>query len=237
MEPSGHALQKRTIRKGPRRNRKKDEGAANRDCELPLPNALCKAYIVSVYHGDDAAYLRCQALQLLSRLQLQALKKLWSLPDAFEVSCQFELFGRLNLLSQLIVRDLWAYQLAFSTLPERPISLDNSAIGGSMHQVNQAPNDDDMDKDGDGESSEDSKSEASSKFDEEDLLARLSEDSMSTGSETPHTDVDEAQDAKWKRRKPLKVIDTLVTIIVGLWILRTPFMNVELERSSGCFAR
>lgn len=39
----------------------------------------------SDYHGDDAEYLRLQALQLLLRYQFQALRKLWDLPDVFEV--------------------------------------------------------------------------------------------------------------------------------------------------------
>ena len=38
------------------------------------------------YRGNDAEYLKLEAMQLLLRAQVQALQKIWSLPDAFEVS-------------------------------------------------------------------------------------------------------------------------------------------------------
>jgi RNA polymerase I-specific transcription initiation factor RRN7 len=38
------------------------------------------------YEGDDAEYLRLQALQLLLRMQVLAIRKLWNLPEVYEVS-------------------------------------------------------------------------------------------------------------------------------------------------------
>jgi hypothetical protein len=38
------------------------------------------------YHGAEAEYLKLQAFQLMLRLQVQELRALWGLPDAFEVS-------------------------------------------------------------------------------------------------------------------------------------------------------
>ena len=42
--------------------------------------------LILVYHGNDAEWVKSQAMQLLLRLQVQALSKLWNLPPAFEVS-------------------------------------------------------------------------------------------------------------------------------------------------------
>ena len=49
------------------------------------PLTDCEAYPCSDFHGQDAEYLKLQAFQHLLRLQVQALSKLWSLPDVFEV--------------------------------------------------------------------------------------------------------------------------------------------------------
>jgi hypothetical protein len=49
------------------------------------PARECEAYSWADFHGQDAEYLKLQAFQHLLRLQVQALSKLWSLPDVFEV--------------------------------------------------------------------------------------------------------------------------------------------------------
>lgn len=41
--------------------------------------------MVTVFHGPQAEILKLQAFQLLLRHQVHALRKLWNLPDAFEV--------------------------------------------------------------------------------------------------------------------------------------------------------
>lgn len=38
------------------------------------------------YHGADAEYLKVQAMQLLLRCQVLAIRQLWSLPETFEVN-------------------------------------------------------------------------------------------------------------------------------------------------------
>lgn len=40
---------------------------------------------MAVYQGNDAEWLKLQALQHLLRLQVQALSKLWNLPEMYEV--------------------------------------------------------------------------------------------------------------------------------------------------------
>lgn len=64
------------------------------------------------------------------------------------------------------------------------------------------------------------------------LLAELSDLSDQSDQE----DREDARGAqsesgpRWKRRRRLRVSDTLVTLILGCWILRVPVMNVDLER-------
>ena len=45
------------------------------------------------YEGDDAEYLRLQALQLLLRMQVLAIRKLWDLPEVYEVSIRPALYS------------------------------------------------------------------------------------------------------------------------------------------------
>lgn len=45
------------------------------------------------YEGEDAEYLRLQALQLLLRTQVQAIRKLWDLPEVYEVSAASKFLG------------------------------------------------------------------------------------------------------------------------------------------------
>lgn len=49
------------------------------------PVRECEAHSCADFHGQDAEYLKLQAFQHLLRLQVQALSRLWSLPDVFEV--------------------------------------------------------------------------------------------------------------------------------------------------------
>jgi hypothetical protein len=39
-----------------------------------------------VYHGEEAEWLKLQSLQLMLRLQVQRVRELWNLTEAFEVS-------------------------------------------------------------------------------------------------------------------------------------------------------
>ena len=61
-----------------------------------------------------------------------------------------------------------------------------------------------------------------------DLLAELSD--LSDDSEMNEVDTRETGSGpKWKRRRRLRVSDTLVTLILGLWTLRVPIMGVDIE--------
>lgn len=85
--PSQHHQQRRKVvntkkkRDGPRHG-------PNKDCRCSsVLWAIdhCVWSDTSDYFGDDAEYLRLQALQVLLRTQVRAVKKLWDLPDVFEV--------------------------------------------------------------------------------------------------------------------------------------------------------
>lgn len=80
-----HALRKRALKSG--RKPKEKASKANPLCAyqrarymlLPCSN------ILPVYHGDRARFHYFQCQQLILRMQVQALIKLWHLPAEFEV--------------------------------------------------------------------------------------------------------------------------------------------------------
>ncbi|ORY24983.1 hypothetical protein BCR39DRAFT_545473 [Naematelia encephala] len=206
VESTNFALQKRSLKRAPRRNKRREAGNLNKD----------------YYHGTDAEYLKVQAMQLLLRYQVQALRQLWSLPDAFEI----------------IVRDLWAYQLAITPLPPVP-SPATSRSTTPLFNAHARPVDDTEktdEKDGD-DKSDASASSQSSKGDEVDIdpeiLAEISEgsseDDLQQVDRGDQRTSEHIKDAKWRRRRRLRISDTIVTLVLALWVLRIPVMNVDIE--------
>ncbi|KAK4685738.1 hypothetical protein P7C73_g4406, partial [Tremellales sp. Uapishka_1] len=202
-EPTGHALQKRRLRRAPRRNKRKEEGRNNKD----------------YYHGDEAEWLRIQAIQQLLRLQVQALSALWSLPDVYEI----------------IVRDLWAYQLSLHTLPSLP---DSSTELLDPPPLKDMKEDDPMESDKSDSDSDSSESETSKEGDEE-ILEGLSDDSSGKSDVEAGIDVgrnhSDGKNVAFKRGR-LRIGDTLAVLVVGLWVLRYPIMNGH-QRQSGSISR
>ena len=84
MENVGHTLQKRTFRKGERRNKRREEGRANAACRPIFYHGV--EVLMIVYHGEEGEWLKLQALQLMLRLQVQKMREIWQLPEVFEVS-------------------------------------------------------------------------------------------------------------------------------------------------------
>ncbi|WWD16029.1 hypothetical protein CI109_100454 [Kwoniella shandongensis] len=208
-----HALTKRRLVRGPRHNKRKEEGRANPE----------------FYHHEEAEYLRLQGLQILLRLQVQALSKLWSLPEAFE----------------MIVRDLWAYQLAISSLPLLPDSSEppetpsprlpsSTKLKGNQSDVEMDHKSDERESDSndslnnDEKDSEDDDGGTDSELDAE-VLERLTDSEKEEQELKEMSPNGQRRHAKWKRRRRLRVSDTIVTLVVGLWILRIPAMYVDLE--------
>jgi RNA polymerase I-specific transcription initiation factor RRN7 len=112
--------------------------------------------------------------------------------------------------------------------PGHPIALDepsHSRVDGT-----EVPEEEKHDDDK-GESSSDSEEGDQTEKEEgvdPDLLAELSD--LSDDSEMNEVDTRETGSGpKWKRRRRLRVSDTLVTLILGLWTLRVPIMGVVIE--------
>ncbi|KAL1412621.1 hypothetical protein Q8F55_000368 [Vanrija albida] len=204
-EMTGHALQKRRMKTGPRINKRKMEG--KRD----------KNYV----HGVEAESLRIQGLQLLLRHQVAALRRLWALPEAFE----------------LVVRDLWTYQLLISPLPSfrpppsRPASpapvaeSGPSRLSGELRRhLSDSESESDLDsatskheKDGSSDTGSSKGDDESDKSDDEDEPLR-------------EIDIDGQPPAQiYRRRRKLRVSDTLVCLLIALWILRIPFTHAGIE--------
>jgi hypothetical protein len=88
------------MKKAPRRNRRRELGTSNLECKLSAVDpdwaggdgcGCGDADTEADYHGEEAEWLKMEAIQLALRYQVQALRKLWSLPDVYEVSrsCSF----------------------------------------------------------------------------------------------------------------------------------------------------
>ncbi|WVO12723.1 hypothetical protein L204_100331 [Cryptococcus depauperatus] len=214
------ALQRRRTTKGPRINKRKEEGRKNKE----------------YFHGSEAEYLKLQAFQLLLRHQVHALMKLWSLPEVFE----------------MIVRDLWIYQLSVSTLPElfnppdsdqggkesilysHPASIQRAAPLYASNQNSKADNErpeyqNDSDDSCQSDCSRDESGDGSDQGIDPYLLAQLSS-SESKGSDHCGTTDESDEDSRWKKKRLLRASDIVTTLIIGLWILRVPVMGVDIER-------
>lgn len=208
-EPTAHALQKRRILKGRERiNKRKVYGVANK----------------TVYRGRAAEWLRVQGLQLLLRHQVAALRTLWAIPETLEA----------------IARDLWTYQLLISRVGPQPSSRSPSPLPLRRQKSSRRSLADDATtptpSDGsDTERREHSESDSDEESDEEldaDLLALDDErDPMSDGEEEEaETDPDVRPPREpWKRTRPLRVSDVLVTLVLALYILRVPFTFARIE--------
>ncbi|KAI0335444.1 hypothetical protein GY45DRAFT_1292672 [Cubamyces sp. BRFM 1775] len=224
-----HAVRKRTLKSG----RKKKERQSKADPKL--------------YHGERARFHYFQCLQLIYRMQVSALTRLWQLPPEFEMIC----------------RDVWALNLALLPSPPSPEPLlheqDTAAISPSASKGKQAarksprPAEDD---DGDGTATDrgdtdkdEDKDEAgsprssSSESDSDDS----SEDSeldelMRENSETSSSDEDEqggtpkprpAARARKKRRTfglYEAPASTLSCLVLACWTLRLPIMYMDFVK-------
>ncbi len=120
----------------------------------------------------------------------------------------------------MIVRDLWAYQLAMCTLPPRPSSSgeDTSDAGNDINDEKETAKEE-------GSASDKSGSDNEPEIDP-DLLNEI--EGLSDEDQENGTNQEGVNSAKKKR--PLHISDTLVCLTVGLWTIRYPILNVDLER-------
>lgn len=184
---------------------------------------------------------------MLLRHQVHALRKLWDLPDAFE----------------MIVKDLWTYQILISTLPELPLPqipekqepmrapapppipynlpefkyvFEEDAEQDSDDEVIQHP--DPYQFHPDYEDSDASKSESDNDDDEREeepdvdpeIIKRLEESDKEEEVDQSNVDDKQKGDTRFKRKRPMRASDTITTLVVALWIIRVPIMGLDVER-------
>ncbi|OJT03792.1 RNA polymerase I-specific transcription initiation factor rrn7 [Trametes pubescens] len=213
-----HAVRKRTLKSG----RKKKERQSKADPKL--------------YHGERARFHYFQCLQVLFRMQISALIRLWELPPEFELIC----------------RDIWALNLALLPNPPTPEPLLHALDGSEQDHASKAsssprpsPEADEQNEreeradgsDAD-QSSSSSGSSSVSESDDEEL-----EELMRENSETPSDDDDEPTSTPRPRptaRRPRKrrtfghydtPASTVSCLVVACWTLRLPVMYVDFVRS------
>jgi RNA polymerase I-specific transcription initiation factor RRN7 len=149
----------------------------------------------------------------------------------------------------MIVKDLWVYQLSISTLPSppedptsqagaAPIAPSQKITGpvSALASMMQSSERHDTDRSESGSASGDS-----GKSDQEDdpevdleLLEEMSQLSELSDKEEGYRANATAARAKGKvkgrRKRRLKVSDTLVVLTLGLWLLRRGIMCVDIEQ-------
>lgn len=183
-----------------------------------------------MYHGADAEWLKVQGFQLMLRAQVQALSQLWSLPDVFEARDTMTVSSGAD--RQMIVRDLWAYHLLHVQLPLAPGT--SAERGGDDSETEMHKEDDILEvDDAGGSEKEDEKSRSGSSTSDDgldsDLLDQISQRSSSSSSSTSRRAALEAARRKNVTKKELHASSTLVCLIMGLWTIRYPVINADIE--------
>lgn len=162
------------------------------------------------------------------------------------------MLSRLALLSlsqltlQLVFRELWSYQLLLTPIPKAetaaaaatPSPLKKKVVSSqfvyneNLEENNKDSSGSDVDDEDKGNESDSGKSDRSDRTDktdrtDADLIAQLSEDSDDDSGDNGDTG-DDGRPVP-RRRQKLKVSDTLVCLLTGLWLLRIPFTHVDIE--------
>ncbi|KAH9853495.1 hypothetical protein C2E23DRAFT_107671 [Lenzites betulinus] len=212
-ELGAHAVRKRTLKSG----RKKKERQSKADPKL--------------YHGERARFHYFQCLQVIFRMQVAALTRLWDLPPEFEMVC----------------RDVWALNLAL--LPNPPVpepllhaqdeladespSQSGSAVEPSAEAKTSGENVNEHDGDESAHLSDSSSSSSDSESESEDSEL---EELMRENSETPSDEEDEPGNTpkmKIPRRTARKrrtfgrydtPASTVSCLVLACWTLRLPVM-------------
>lgn len=131
------------------------------------------------------------------------------------------------------MKELWAYQISTAQNPNPPgyVPADED-ISKTRRTETEGPEEEKTNDDDKGDSSSDSEEGDQTEKEEgvdADILAELSDLSELSDMDDGDTGNVGKSGPKWKRRRRLRVSDTLVTLIIGLWILRVPVINVDIE--------
>ncbi|PFH52800.1 hypothetical protein AMATHDRAFT_73927 [Amanita thiersii Skay4041] len=184
-----HMMYKRTLRK----NKQKKDTSSKADPKL--------------YHGAKGRYLYFQCLQLLLRLQIDALTTLWKLPPLFEVVC----------------RDFWALNLCLLSQPipgeaqeadhSNTLTVDTPEPDGQNPKNRDKPLETGAESDNDG-------SDLEKFLDENSGSSSVSEDEMVQKEETQGTSQSKARRGKIQDQEGAPI--TIALLVVTCWMLRVP---------------
>ncbi|CAL1700735.1 unnamed protein product [Somion occarium] len=162
-----HVLKKRTLRSV----RKKKGRQSRADPKL--------------YHGERARYHYFQCLQLILRMQIQALIRLWELPAEYEVICRDVWALHLKLLRNPPPAEPYLYrqeqQDGGESSTAKASSQDQELGAQPQNLVPQEDEDDEQEEDGD-------------RSEDEDIRSSSSKASSSRSSSSPSEDEDEEKD-------------------------------------------
>ncbi|KAI1795209.1 hypothetical protein LXA43DRAFT_882600 [Ganoderma leucocontextum] len=206
-----HHMRKRTLKSG----RKKKERQSRADPKL--------------YHGERARFHYYQCLQVVLRMQIAALTRLWGLPPEFEKTC----------------RDIWALHLSLLPKPPTAESLlhfqDGSGQTSSNTHLGEESDGNETDRSKKSETIADSSS-SSSESDDTDHDPELDE-LMRENSLTPSSsDQEDAEGSKQRRasvavarKRPTfskhdALANTISVLVVACWTLRLPVMYIDFVR-------
>ncbi|KAF9495406.1 hypothetical protein BDN71DRAFT_1391630 [Pleurotus eryngii] len=217
-----HVLKKRTLKQD---RQTKERSRVDPKCTL--------------YHGARGLYHYYQCQQLILRHQVAVLVREWSLPPEFEMIC----------------RDVWALHL--SLLPTPPSAepyfhsqgIDDGAALAGTTRASRGVKVEDGQPPGDGSEDEgdDAELQSLNEFGDEagddELAALLRENSDYSSSSEPNGSRSKLEDSERARSsgsgrkgrsKGRNIYEglqgTLSVLIVGLWILRVPFMYSDIIR-------
>ncbi|CDO75565.1 hypothetical protein BN946_scf184858.g5 [Trametes cinnabarina] len=225
-----HAVRKRTLKSG----RRKKERQSKADPRL--------------YHGERARFHYFQCLQVILRMQVSTLVRLWELPPEFEIIC----------------RDIWALNLSLLPNPPSPEPLlhEQDTVGDAKQRTKgestsgRSPSPDEVgenddrtdreDRDQDpaqsssSSSSSDSESESNFGSDGPDKDSEL-EELMRENSETPSSEEDELEStprpkapARKRKHRTFGQYDapasTVSCLVLACWTLRLPIMYMDFVK-------
>lgn len=139
------------------------------------------------------------------------------------------------LTIQMIIRDLWAHHLATAILPsphasehpESAMNVVNTKGDNNTHSSSGLGIPDTPFAEADVEGS-DTESNASRQDLEKELMRELS-DEEEDGSAHVHEETEERSSHRWRKRKKVVISDTLVVLVMGLWVLRWPVVFTDIE--------
>lgn len=62
------------------------------------------------------------------------------------------------------------------------------------------------------------------------IIERLEESDKEEEVNQSNMDDKKKGDTRWKRKRRLRISDTITTLVVALWIIRVPIMGLDIER-------